>query len=112
MRNEFLKRLARIGQLAFGIVRHGMIHPAGAILADRSQQARNNSNLKLSYYVDQSFTCVDCGAQEIWTAQNQKWYFEVVKGPIQATARRCLPCRGKQRDRKEKSRSQYPPEAP
>jgi hypothetical protein len=67
--------------------------PAGAIPADLSQQAPHNSYSPKLYYVDQRFVCVDCGSEEVWTAEDQKWYFEIAKGPIKAKAIRCQDCR-------------------
>jgi hypothetical protein len=67
----------------------GVELPKGAVLADLSQQAPNNSYSPPLYYVDRPFTCEDCGREEVWTASQQKWYYEVAKGPIYATAVRC-----------------------
>ena len=43
------------------------------------------------------FTCRDCGEEQVWTAKQQKWWYEVVGGAIDSTAVRCLPCRGLRR---------------
>ncbi|HFC29583.1 MAG TPA: hypothetical protein ENJ44_00925 [Oceanospirillales bacterium] len=45
------------------------------------------------YYREVHFTCRDCGSEEIWTAKQQKYYYEVCKGHIDATAVRCNVCR-------------------
>ncbi|MGJ7608941.1 zinc-ribbon domain containing protein [Variovorax sp. LT1R20] len=45
------------------------------------------------YYVARPFVCRDCGAEEIWTAKQQKWWYEVVHGSIESSAARCLACR-------------------
>ncbi len=50
------------------------------------------------YYRDQAFTCIDCGADEVWTAAQQKWWHEVAKGYVYAAACRCRPCRRKRKD--------------
>ncbi|MCA9203194.1 MAG: zinc-ribbon domain containing protein [Planctomycetales bacterium] len=39
--------------------------------------------------------CVDCGKSQVWSAQQQKWYYEVAKGSLYATAIRCRECRQK-----------------
>ena len=79
--------------------------PAGAIAADIRQQAPNNSySLPPQFYVDRPFTCRDCGAEEVWTAEQQKWWYEVAKGPIFSIAVRCRPCRKIERDRKAEAR--------
>jgi hypothetical protein len=74
--------------------------PAGAVPADISQQVPNNSySAPPSHYVDQEFVCVDCGRKEIWTALQQKWYYEVAKGSLYARAVRCRECRRKLSER-------------
>lgn len=61
--------------------------------ADESQQVSNNSYDSRTYYEDLEYVCRDCGRREIWTADQQKWWYEVAKGPIQSTAIRCRECR-------------------
>ena len=56
------------------------------------------------FYVDQPFQCVHCGKEEVWTAAQQKWWYEVAKGNVFTTARRCRACRRRERDRREESR--------
>lgn len=58
------------------------------------------------YYYDAEFTCVDCGVEQTWTAEQQKWWYEYAGGYFFATAIRCRPCRQKEKDRKDKARSQ------
>ncbi len=79
--------------------------PAGTIPVDHSQLAPNNSySIPPDFYVDRPFTCRDCGKEEIWTAEQQKWWCEVAKGSIWSTAIRCRPCRKIERDRKAEAR--------
>ena len=56
------------------------------------------------FYVDKEFTCRDCGANEIWTAKQQKWWYEIAKGALETTAVRCSACRRKIRAQKEAQR--------
>ncbi|MEZ0256530.1 MAG: zinc-ribbon domain containing protein [Chthoniobacter sp.] len=56
------------------------------------------------YYVDQPFQCTDCGAQEIWTARQQKWWYEIARGGAWTIANRCRPCRRRERERKATAR--------
>jgi hypothetical protein len=56
------------------------------------------------YYLDLAFVCKDCGAQGVWPAGRQKWWYEVAKGHPDTTAIRCKPCRAKERARKEAAR--------
>jgi hypothetical protein len=74
------------------------VEPRAVIVADASQQAPNNSHSGRSYYQDQPFVCVDCGKAEVWTARQQKWWYEVAKGSIYSTAKRCRACRKRRRE--------------
>ncbi len=67
--------------------------------ANREILARyNNTYGELpKHYLDRDFTCRDCGEQHVWTAKQQKWWYEVVHGHIDSRAVRCLPCRRKRR---------------
>ncbi len=60
------------------------------------------------FYVDVPFTCKDCGSNELWTARQQKWWYEIAKGSIDSTAVRCRSCRKKENIRKEKARKTCP----
>ena len=56
----------------------------------------NNTYADLpSHYVDRSFNCRDCGEACVWTAKQQKWWYETARGNINSTAVRCLACRRK-----------------
>lgn len=75
---------------------HGMAWPgAGVVDADRALLARHNNTYATlpAFYVDTIFTCRDCGQEQVWTARQQKWWYEERLGPIDSTAVRCLPCR-------------------
>jgi len=68
--------------------------PKGALKADHSQLAHNNIyGLLPQFYIDKAYKCRDCGSDEIWTAKQQKWWYETVKGHIDSTAVRCRRCR-------------------
>src|SRR5215510_2346764 len=56
------------------------------------------------YYVDRPFQCKDCGKSEIWTATQQKWWYETAKGDVWTIAVRCRPCRRRERARKSEAR--------
>ena len=47
------------------------------------------------FYVDKEFLCRDCGTTEVWTAKQQKWWYEIAKGDLETTAVRCHACRNK-----------------
>jgi len=56
------------------------------------------------FYVDHPFTCKDCKKEEIWTATQQKWWYEVAKGEVFSGAIRCRACRQRERDRRTEAR--------
>jgi hypothetical protein len=60
--------------------------------------------LERGYYLDTPFKCVGCGVDEVWTATQQKWWYEVAKGFWYSHAIRCRACRKKQREKKEDAR--------
>lgn len=69
-------------------------YPANAVEADLTQQVPNNSYAsKPLYYSDIEFECDTCGRREVWTATQQKWWYEVAKGSLYTTAKRCRACR-------------------
>lgn len=82
---------------------------SGRIPADLSKQSPNNSYGPPLYYEDRPFTCIDCGKEEVWTAEQQKWWYEVAQGPIYSQANRCRECRRQRRARREAG---LPPEQP
>jgi len=67
----------------------------GMVPADLEVLARyNNTYGPLPrYYLDRAFTCCDCGTEEVWTAKQQKWWYEVIHGSIDSLAVRCRACR-------------------
>lgn len=69
--------------------------------ADRSvlQRYNNTYGLLPGAYLARPFTCRDCGAEEVWTAKQQKWWYETVHGHIDSRAVRCLACRCARRER-------------
>ena len=56
------------------------------------------------YYEDVPFRCHGCGQDEIWTATQQKWWYEVAKGYVYSTAKFCRPCRRKEQARRVEAR--------
>ncbi len=79
--------------------------PSEAVAVDPAQLAHNTTwGLLPSFYIDTPFVCKDCGAHEIWTAKQQKWWYEIAKGRIDTRAVRCRPCRLLERARVEEAR--------
>ncbi len=81
----------------------GIEIPDGAIAADVSRQAPASFSRRY-YYKDHEFECADCGKEEVWTTEDQQWYFEVVKAHPASTAKHCRECRQKRKDEKEAQR--------
>ena len=46
-----------------------------------------------TYYRDKPFTCKKCGTDQIWKAEDQQWYYEIVKGFVRNEASLCAACR-------------------
>jgi Probable zinc-ribbon domain len=49
------------------------------------------------FFEDIEFRCQDCGAEQVWTAADQKWWFEVAGGSLYSRAVRCAACRAARR---------------
>ena len=103
------RRLERAGKLAALLSGQDARHLvagarlAGMELADQDVLARYNNTYGLlpTFYVDLAFTCRDCGIEEVWTAKQQKWWYEVIHGHIDSTAVRCRACRRAYREQRQ-----------
>lgn len=51
------------------------------------------------HYQPKPFACKDCGKADIWTAAQQKWWYETMRGYVWSTAIRCRECRARERAR-------------
>lgn len=56
------------------------------------------------FYTDEPFACRDCHKPQVWTAPQQRWWYEHCKGGIRTTAIYCRDCRKKRREQKEAHR--------
>jgi predicted nucleic-acid-binding Zn-ribbon protein len=90
-----------------------IFRPLGWMSADLFLLAPNNSYgypsnhfASLGYYAPVAFTCRDCGAAEVWSAKDQKWWYEKMQGDMFSTAIRCRPCRARERERKQLARQE------
>ena len=104
------QRLARAERAA--ALPHGAdaraLRAHGAEPADTSTLARFNQgtySVLPTFYVDRPFRCRDCGAEEVWTAKQQKWWYEGVGARLESQATRCLPCRRARRAELAKAQS-------
>ena len=56
------------------------------------------------YYTDEPFKCSGCGTNQVWTAWQQKWWYEVAKGYVYSNAKLCRPCRRREQARRAEAR--------
>src|SRR5256885_14934771 len=78
------------------------------VKADLGKQTPNNSYSPPLYYEDKRFTCRDCGAECVWTAEQQQLWYERWGGPVQSTAVRCRDCRQRLRHQKLEQKEHMP----
>jgi len=68
--------------------------PKYAVRSNPSKLKHNHTLDPLPlFYIDREYQCKDCGSHEIWTAKQQKWWYETAKGHIDSCAVRCRRCR-------------------
>jgi hypothetical protein len=82
---------------------------ARGVAVDFGSLVPNNSYsapefMKRGYYVDEPFVCRSCGEPQVWTAEQQKWWYEVAKGDVFSTATQCRACRQRERSRRQEAR--------
>lgn|SRR5574341_953419 len=79
--------------------------PPGAVMADHAELAHNNTYALLpKFYVDRAIVCRQCGTEEVWPAERQKWWYEVAKGNINTKAILCRSCRESKKAHKTEAR--------
>ena len=80
--------------------------PPGAVLADPAHLSHNNTYGRLPwFYIDRLVVCRNCGTEEVWPAERQKWWYEEAKGNINTQAVLCRSCRAAERERKDAARA-------
>ena len=80
--------------------------PAGSVLANPAELSHNNTYGRLPrFYIDRAVVCRNCGTEEVWPAERQKWWYEVAKGNINTQAVLCRSCRAAERQRKDDARA-------
>lgn len=76
--------------------------PDWAIPVNPSEVVYHSMFMKLPlFYIDKEFVCIECSASEVWTARQQKWWYEIAKGNFETTAVRCRACRDRRKREKE-----------
>lgn len=79
--------------------------PIGSVMADQKELAHNPTYGPLPrFYVDKVVVCRNCGKEEVWPAERQKWWYEVAKGNINTQAVFCRECRDEEKARKTEAR--------
>jgi hypothetical protein len=83
--------------------------PDGSVGVNVAALAPNNSYgvprfVERGYYSDEPFKCSNCGTEQVWTAWQQKWWYEVAKGYVYSTAKLCRACRRREQARRVEAR--------
>ncbi|WP_299585313.1 zinc-ribbon domain-containing protein [uncultured Microbulbifer sp.] len=80
--------------------------PNWAIAVDRAAIVHHSYYIDIPlYYLDREFQCKDCGSDEVWTAKQQKWWYEIAKGDFETSAVHCRPCRKKRNQSKAEQKA-------
>lgn len=98
-----VKRKARADAVELKITPYRMIPVNENLLAPNNSYGVPDF-VRRGYYIDRAFRCVDCGAEQVWTGTQQKWWYEVAKGFVYSSAVRCRACRRKKRARRDEAR--------
>ena len=73
--------------------------PSSAIIANKPIEVQSDSESKLpTCYTDIVFTCRDCGSNELWSAEQQRFYYETSRRPLDEKRERCRKCRDRKID--------------
>ncbi|MFZ4792448.1 MAG: zinc-ribbon domain containing protein [Candidatus Competibacteraceae bacterium] len=102
-------RLRRIDQKARTTNTRPVDRPIGTVEVTPARLRATTSYgildfVQRGYYQDRPFRCKDCGVEEIWTAAQQQWRYEVAQGDVWTIAVRCRACRSLERVRKAEAR--------
>jgi len=93
------QREARIAKLlAAGRIRSAKEIPEDALPAALELQNPQGTWSQPLFYRDITFHCKDCRKHEMWSATQQRWYYEIAKGSLLFQATRCRACRKKHRE--------------
>lgn len=104
IRTKRLERAAKLHDLDRHALAKTLPVGVGIVAADPTQLAHCNTyGLLPAFYIDRPFVCRGCGSEEVWTAKQQKWWYEVAKGHIDSFAVRCRACRAVEKARIEEA---------
>ena len=85
-----------------GLIVKGVEIPKDSLPADPNSQAAGAGYAVKFYYKDIPYTCAGCGKEDVWTAQQQKKYYEIQKGNIYNEPKWCHECHLKRMQAKSK----------
>ncbi|RYD36326.1 MAG: hypothetical protein EOP87_05680 [Verrucomicrobiaceae bacterium] len=77
--------------------------PGTAITANPAKQ--NYASFPFVVYFDQKKVCTDCAPPFIFFAEEQRYWFEVLRFNVNADCVRCPPCRELDRKKRRRKRS-------
>jgi hypothetical protein len=84
------KRIAKLEKE--GRLVKGVEIPLGSLAANPDEQNHGGGYAAKFYYKDILYVCAGCGKNEVWTAKQQKRYFESQKGNIYNEPKWCHDC--------------------
>ena len=87
------KRLAKLQKE--GRLVKGVEIPENSLPANPDAQEHHGGYSAKFCYQDIHYACAGCGKSEVWTAQQQKKYFEIQKGNIYNRPKWCYDCHAK-----------------
>jgi hypothetical protein len=67
-----------------------------AVVADQSKQV--SRPIQISHYYDKKRKCRDCGRLFLFFAEEQKFWYETLRFPLEADCVRCFDCRKSQQE--------------
>jgi hypothetical protein len=109
MANKAIKQKRRDKQIAKlakeGRIVKGVEIPKGALAADPDKQDHGGGFAVKHSYSDIHYACAGCRKKKVWTAQQQKRYFEVQKGNIYNAPKWCHKCHTKRIQERNKDES-------
>jgi hypothetical protein len=70
--------------------------PGTAIVADLTMQTP--ATIPVAHYYDEERRCIDCRRQFVFFAQEQRFWYEELRFPLDADCVRCYPCRRHEQD--------------
>ena len=82
-----LKNMSKAGRLVKGV-----IIPKGSLPGNPDNQSHPSSLSVHYFYNDINYTCAGCGIEQVWTAKQQKRYYEEQKGIIYNKPKWCREC--------------------